>query len=179
MANGVTMPYTNEQLQRFNQRPANTPKYNTIQFYNAIAGYKRILVAGSNGPYFDKDFMVSGQMETFQAVSCEIPDVTSQDTDSNNVGSIRFGRIGTDVVEYLQAIDSGVLIPSDTVIEVRLALYEGESTTPMFERIVYVGKDGVSIGSQSVSINLQVDNPAKIQYVPFYNTDDYIGLEFG
>lgn len=169
------MPYTDEQLAFFNTKPSNIAKFNTVEFSNIIAGQKRILACGTNGPY--KDMVFEGL--TYQAVRCEIPDVTTQDTENNSVGQITFSRIGTETRQYLRLINAGIVVPADAVIDVTIRIYQEGITNPIYERKVYVGQNGISIDQENVTVSLQVDNPSKITYIPFYSPDVYTGLVFG
>lgn len=175
------MAYTDEQLRRYNTKPDTGYQSTVFLFDNSIAGKKGILVSGINGPYENRSFTLDGELIEFLAVRCNAPQVTAQDTDSNDVGQIEFGRIGSDVRQYLSAIKKGALTPADALISVTMAVYEGVSTTaaPIFSRKMYAGGDGVTMDQNNVTITLSVDNPAKSQYLPFYDPAIYTGLVAG
>ncbi len=172
------MPYTQEQLQLYNTKPIDAVQYSTMQFSNPIIGVKRLVAAGPNGPFTNKSFMVNGVLEEFQCVAAEVPDVTSQATTDLSLGTIKLGRVASQMRAYLNEIGRFALIPEDKVIECKLAIYSTTQSEPIYERVVYVGENGISINENDVNITLEFDNPSKARFTPFYDTEVYTGLRF-
>lgn len=171
------MPYSEEQKKRFQTMPANIALYDTVSFENINAEPVNILVSGKNGPYKSKFFTVDSVLTEFTPTTCEIPQVTNQAED-NNLGSVSFGRIGSQVFSFLDAINSGANTPAEAVIKVTLRRWESGVTDPIFTRVCYVNTDGVTIQPNAVSVDLAVDNPALVTAVPFYDPVEYPGLSY-
>ena len=173
------MAYTEEQLRRYNTKPSNSQSYSTVEFYNEIAGYRRIVAASEFGPYKNMQFDVDGTMQEFIAAIAEVPKVTSQDMNSDTLGSLKFARISTQTREYLQLIIDGALRPADKIISVKLSVYEDPTASPIYTRDVYVGLGGVVIGADDVGVTLEFENPSKVKYTKFYNPSEYTSLQYG
>ena len=61
-----------------------------------------------------------------------------------------------------------------------LRQYEENIVLPIYERRLYVDKNGISINADSVNVRLSVDNPAKLtNEQAFYDPDLWVGLRFG
>ncbi len=171
------MPYSPEQIKAYNTLPSNYTEHNTIEIYNPIAGYKRMLISGIHGPYKPMSFLAkNGNMEVFLPVSASAPPVVKQDTTSSTVGTIVFSRISSDAKRYLRAIMKGAVKPSDRVNQVRIALYTNPYREPVYARDLYVSSEGISMNSTDVSMELEFDNLNKIGYNSIYTSELYTGI---
>ena len=95
---------------------------------------------------------------------------------TTKAGTIVFGRIGVNVRQALLSITP---IGSLTPIEVTLKQYEDGITLPVYERRLYVDKNGISISADAVNVRLSVNNPAKLtQEDQFYDPAIFKGLQF-
>lgn len=170
----MTTP-TFSQLQReyWVRRPADLTQFMTVEFEHPDFGFIRLVA----NQFSDKVFDVDGTPETFQAVSMEVPKVTNQETDSTKAGTVTFGRIGLQFRKTLLQITPLGAITSP--ITVRLSQYQDGVTAPVYNRRLYVAKDGITIGSESVSVRLSVSNPAILtQEAAFYDPEQWPGLQF-
>ena len=172
------MPYSQEQLEIYNVKPSGVVQYNTMQFYNPIVGYKRLLASGPNGPYANRSFSVDGVEHEFECVRADVPDTTTQDPTDVRLGTVKLARAATQMREYMSQISKFAITPEDKVIECVLSIYSSRDTEPMYTRKVYVGSDGISIDENDVNINLEFDNPSKSRFGPFYDITEYTGLQF-
>lgn len=171
------MAYSDEQKLRFQTMPANKASYDTVSFENDNASPMHILVSGQNGPYKNKTFTIDSVETEFIPAACKIPQVTDQ-SDDNSLGTISFGRVGSYAFQFLDEINENAATPKQTVIKVTMRRWEQDIATPIFERVCYVNSSGVSIGPESVSVQLAVDNPALVQAVPFYDPIEYPGMAY-
>lgn len=166
------LTYSESQRKYWAQRPAAVVKYSTVEFSHSDFGFVRLVA----NQFSDKVFDIDGTPETFQAVSMEVPQVTNQSTDSTEAGSISFGRIGTDVRKKLFEISPLGAISEPIVVKLR----QYESGLNIYERKLYVNKDGISINADAVSVRLSVDNPARLSNEQaFYDPATWIGLSRG
>lgn len=175
------MSYTDEQKRIYNTKDLDARRSLVVLFDNDKAGKKGILASGPNGPWTDRDFEIDGDVISFQAVACEVPQVTQQDPTSTDVGQLRFGRIGSETRAYLTQIKKNSVTPSDALIRVTIAQFDGiyPAATQIFRRDMYAGGDGVTMDQNNVTITLSVDNPAKSQIIDFYDPAIYTGLVNG
>ncbi len=165
------MSYSDEQREYWTKRPANVIRLLTVQFYHPDFGYIRLVA----NQFCNKELDVDGDLQEFQAVAMEVPEVTAQSTDSTQAGSISFGRIGTTVREKLMSITplNSILYP----INVRVSQYEDGSI--VYDRNLYAAPEGIAINNNSVNIQMTVDNPAKLtNEQKFYAAADWPGLEY-
>jgi hypothetical protein len=170
----MTTP-TFSQLQReyWVTRPSALVQFMTVEFEHPDFGFIRLV----SNQFSDKIFDVDGTPETFQAVSMQVPKVTNQETDTTKAGTVTFGRIGLQFRKTLLQITPLGAITSP--ITVRLRQYQSGVTAPVYERRLYVAKDGITITSENVSVRLSVDNPAILtQEQKFYDPDQWLGLQF-
>lgn len=168
--------YSQQQREYWHKRPANIIKYMTVEFYHPDFGYIRLVANQFN----DKQFLVDGTNETFQAVSMEIPQVTNQTTDTTQASSLVFGRIGIEVRSKLLQITplGAIKNPIDVVIR-QYEQIDNQAPTNIYERKLYVNSDGITIGIDSVTVQLSVDNPAKLtNQFAFYDPQVWPGLNF-
>lgn len=168
------MPVTYSATQReyWTRRPADLIKYDAVVFYHPDFGYIRLV----GNQFQDKMFSVDGILQTFQAVSMEVPQVTNQVTDETKAGTIKFGRIGTDVRHRLMLITplGGITYP----ITAMLYQYQQGVVEPIYQRRLYVSKSGIRINSDAVTIQLSVDNPSKLtNKSAFYDPELWKGLQ--
>lgn len=174
------MPYSNEQKEFYNKKPPGGTTFSTVTFNNPIAGVKNILACGPNGPYKNMAFNDDGIMNIFQAVAATVPSVSTQDTSSNSLGTIRLARIASQVYEYMNLIVGGTTLLTDRVVTARIRVYRNPVSTPIYDVLLYIGKNGISISEMDVIIKLQFENPARIPYAPFYDAvAEYTGLQYG
>ena len=168
----TTPTYSQSQREYWVTRPANVLQFNTVEFYHPDFGFIRLV----EGQFSSKIFDVDGSPESFQAVAMQVPQVTNQSTDSTRAGTIQFGRIGTQVrLALMQITPLGAINYS---IQVKLRQYEDGVTAPIYERTLYVNKNGVNIGADTVSVQLSVNNPAKAtNEAAFYNPTLWTGLK--
>jgi hypothetical protein len=167
-----TPTYSATQREYWTRRPANLIKYDAVTFYHPDFGYIRLV----GNQLSDKIFDVDGTLQTFQAVSMEVPQVTNQMTDQTKAGTIQFGRIGTDVRQKLLMITplGGIQYP----ITVMLYQYQRDIVEPIYERRLYVSKSGIRINSDAVTVQLSVDNPSKLtNKSAFYDPALFKGLQ--
>lgn len=164
--------YSDSQRKYWTQKPAGVTKFMTVEFYHPDFGYIRLVA----NQFFNEFFDVDGSQEEFQAVSMEVPQVTNQSTDSTQAGSITFGRIGTSVRSSLMSITplGAIKYPITTTLR------QYESGVNIYQRQLYVGREGISINADSVNVVLSVDNPAKLANEQlFYDPSVWVGLQFG
>jgi len=165
---------TFSQLQReyWVKRPADLLQFMTVEFEHPDFGFVRLIA----NQFSDKKLDVNGTLETFTATSMILPKVTNQETDTTKAGVITFGRIGIKFRQTLLMITPLGAI-SDP-ITVKLRQYQDGGTTPVYERSLYVAKDGITIGSDNVSVKLSVSNPAILtQESAFYDPFLWPGLQ--
>lgn len=159
--------YSQSQLEYWAMRPANVLKYDAVEFYHPDAGYKRLVA----NQFSDKTL----NSDIYQAVAMEFPQITNQTTDTTKAGTIQFGRIGTQVREWLMLITpvGGIKNP----ITVMLRQFEDGVTLPIYERRLFVDKNGIAINADNVTVKLSVDNPSKLtNKVAFYDPSLWKGL---
>lgn len=162
----MAIGYSQEQKEYLAKRPANVIEYNTVEFYHPDFGYIRLL----SNQFSDKVF----EGVSYQAASMQLPKVTSQSTDDTRAGSIVFGRIGVTVRQKLLQITPLGAIKHP--ITATLRQFQGSVKT--YERRLYVGRDGVSIGVDNAEFRLSVDNPAKLaNEAAFYDPALWKGLQ--
>ena len=160
--------YSQSQREYWFKRPADVLKFMAVQFYHPDFNYIRLVA----NQYSDKIF----EGDSYQAVAMKVPEVTNQTTDTTKAGTIVFGRIGVNVRQALLSITP---IGSLTPIEVTLKQYEDGITLPVYERRLYVDKNGISISADAVNVRLSVNNPAKLtQEDQFYDPSVFKGLQF-
>lgn len=171
------MPYSDAQLMMYNTKPANRPYYNTIELYNVHIGYQRLVQSGPNGPY--KPIMLldhEGVAREFKPVAASIPDTSIQDPSSNVLCVIKLGRVASQAIHWLNVIARDAKNPDEKVITCRVSLYQGLMTSPISSRLVYVGEDAITINESDVNITLEMENPAKIAFGPYYDPAIWDGL---
>ena len=144
------MTYSASQRQYWAQRPANKIKYMTVSFYHPDFGYIRLVANQFTEKTFDGN--------VYQPVAMSLPEVTNQNSDETQAGDVVFGRIGQQVKEKLEMITPVGAIKYP--IEVTLSQYE--AGVLIYTRLVYVASNGISIGSDNVSVKLSVDNIARL-----------------
>jgi len=167
----TTTTYSQKQREYWSKRPANVLQLFTVEFFHPDFGFIRLV----QNQYTDKILDVDGTLETFQAVAMKVPPVTNQSTDSTRAGTIQFGRIGTQVRQALLKITP--LGAINFPIQVKLRQYEDNVVAPIYERRLFVNKNGINISADSVSIQLSVDNPAKLSNeAAFYDPIVWTGL---
>ncbi len=169
----MTTP-TFSELQRnyWVRRPADLLQFMTAEFQHPDFGFIRLV----QGQFSNKIFDVDGSPETFRAASMTLPKVTNQQTDSTRAGDITFGRIGFEFRKELMKITPLGAITSP--ITVKLRQYQDGVTAPVYSRRLYVAKDGITITSESVSVRLSVDNPARLtEESSFYDPEQWRGLQ--
>ncbi len=164
--------YSEQQRQYWVKRPANKSnrQYWTVEFQHPDFGFVRLVRNDIN-----KEFDVDGTIQEFTAVVMEVPKVTNQETDSTKAGTIIFGRIGVEFRKKLLMITPLGAITSP--ITAKLRQYQKDLVLPVYERRLYVGKDGISMTDENVNIRLSIDNPAKLtQELQFYDPSMWVGL---
>lgn len=167
----TTPTYSQKQREYWNTRPADILQFFTVEFFHPDFGYVRLV----QDQFSDKIFDVDGTPETFQAVAMKLPSVTNQSTDSTRAGVISFGRIGTQFRQKLFMITpfGAITYP----IQVKIRQYEYGVTSAIYERRLYVNKNGITINADAVSVQLSVDNPAKLANEgAFYDPALWTGL---
>jgi len=165
---------TFSQLQRefWVKRPADLLQFMTVEFQHPDFGFVRLVA----NQFSDKILNVDGTPETFTAAAMILPKVTNQETDTTKAGTITFGRIGIKFRQTLLMITPLGAI-SDP-ITVMLRQYQDGVTAPVYSRRLYVAKDGITIGSNNVSVKLSVSNPAILtQEDQFYDPAVWPGLQ--
>jgi hypothetical protein len=170
------MPYTEAHLRMLNTQPGTIARYETITLKNDIAGELNLLVSGVNGPYKAMNFIDDGVVKLFTPVRANVPNTSDQDVSSNVVCRVQIGSVSSQAFEYIMSIIEGSVKPFDKLITARLAVYESSGGDPIFARNLYVGADGISMSQTDVELTLEIDNPAKSQYAPFYNPTEYFSL---
>lgn len=166
--------YSEAQREYWAQRPYGGAvlKFGTVEFSHPDFGFIRLV----GDVAISRELDVNGTLETFQGVAMEMPGVTNQTTDTTQAGTIVFGRIGTDIRRKLMEITplGAIRFPITTILR------QYQNGVNIYERKLYVNKDGVSINADTVNIRLSVDNPAKLSNeTAFYNPDVWIGLSLG
>ena len=139
--------YSELQREYWHKRPANVLKFFTVEFHHPDFGYTRLV----QNQYIDKVFDVDGSLETFQATVMDIPPVTNQSTDTTKAGTINFGRIGAQVRKKLSLITPIGAI--NYPIQAKIRQYEEGVTSPIYERRLFVNKNGININADNVSVN--------------------------
>lgn len=168
----TTPTFSEKQREYWVKRPANIIQFMTVEFQHPDFGFVRLVA----NQFSSKQFDVDGTLETFDAVSMEVPKVTNQSSDSTRAGTIIFGRIGLAFRKKLLTISPLGSIKDPIIVKLRQ--YQEDVTLPVYERRLYVAKDGISIDSQNVNVRLSVDNPAKLtQESQFYDPATWIGLK--
>ncbi len=164
--------YSDSQREYWVKRPRETIHFDTVEFYHPDFGYERLVA----NQYEDRQFSVNDTLETFQAVAMKVPKVTNQSTDDTQQAMLSFGRIGKNFRETLLKITPLGSIKYSIVAVIRQ--YEGGIAAPIYERRLYVDKDGISIDANNVSVRLSVNNPAKLtNEAAFYSPSKWIGLQ--
>lgn len=171
------MAYTEEQKLRFQTFPANIVYYTTVSFSNPLTDELHILASGENGPYTNKTFNINGVPTEFIPVSCDVPQATDQ-ADDNKLGTITFGRVGLEVFQYIDEINSAAVIPSDTIITVTIRQWQSGIEEPIFERACYSNNSGIVFDNDNVNIELATDNNALVGVVAAYLPSDYPGMAY-
>lgn len=175
MARYLTMAtplYSQEQREYWVKRPGGIAKFMTVEFQHPDFGFVRLVA----NQFSNKLLSVDGVLEIFTAVAMEVPGVTNQETDTTKAGTIIFGRIGIQFRRKLMQITPLGAIKDP--ITVKLRQYQEDIVSPVYERRLYVAKDGISITAESVNVRLSVDNPAKLtQESQFYDPAVWIGLK--
>ncbi len=171
MAGGVimtTITYSDQQRAYLTQRPANVIQWMTAELFHPDAGYIRLV----RNEVFSKTF----EGEVFTGVPMELPGVTNQLTDTTQAGTMQFGRVGLQTMQYLLAITPRGAITHP--INVRIRTYEKDIESPIYDRLVYANSNGISIGEESVTVQLSVSNPSKLTNEDtFYDPAIFKGLE--
>ncbi len=160
------MTYSQQQREYWAKRPANVIKYMTVTFYHPDFDYIRLVANQYATKTFDGD--------DYQPVSMQLPEVTNQSSDQTDLGNIVFGKGGVQVKEKIEMITplGGIKHP----ITVTLRQYEG--TGKIFEKTVLVAANGLTIGSDNVSVRLSVDNIARLTNKrAFYEPAMWKGLQ--
>lgn len=160
--------YSQQQREYWNTRPADIVKYNTVDFYHPDFGNIRLVA----DQLFNK--VLNG--DNYQAVAMEFPQITNQTTDTTKAGTIQFGRIGTQVRQKLISITplGGIKYP----ITATLRQFQEGVILPIYERRLFVDKNGISINADAVSVKLSVDNPSKLtNKTAFYSPTLWKGLQ--
>jgi len=170
------MPYSNEQLMRFNQKPGDIAHFTTITISNNVAGTLRFLLAGPNGPYKDRQFSTNGVLHTYQVAYGTAPASVIQDPDSNALGNLTLARIGTGLEDYIRSISDGLQTNEDKVIRINLSTYDNVRPEPIQSYDLFCSKDGVKTDESTVTIPLEYENPAKVAYAYFYNPEVFEAL---
>ena len=167
----TTPTYSESQREYWAKRPANILQFFTVEFFHPDFGYIRLV----QDQYTDQVFDVDGTPEAFQATSMRLPKITNQSTDSTQAGTISFGRIGSQVRQKILMITPLGAINSP--IQVKLRQYEEGVVSPIYERRLYVNKNGITINADAVSVQLSVNNPAKLANEgAFYDPAIWTGL---
>lgn len=160
--------YSQQQREYWAKRPANSLKYDAVEFYHPDSGYKRLVADQLSSKTLNGN--------SYQAVSMEFPQITNQTTDTTKAGTIQFGRIGTQVREWLMQITplGGITYP----ITATLRQFQEGVTLPIYERRLFVDKNGISINADNVTVKLSVDNPSKLtNKTAFYDPTLWKGLQ--
>jgi hypothetical protein len=166
-----TPTYSQLQREYWSKRPADVLQFFTVEFFHPDFGFIRLV----QDQFSDRILDVDGTPETFQAAAMEIPQVTNQSTDSTQAGSISFGRIGTQVRQKLLLITP--LGAINFPIQVKIRQYQDGVTTAIYERRLFVNKNGITINADAVTVQLSVDNPAKLANEgAFYDPEVWTGL---
>ena len=160
-----------EQKAYYNKKDSQIAQYQTIEFTADDIESVRLV---ANQP-FDKQFYVDGSIYTFRGVSMTMPAVTNQDSSTNSQGTVNFGRVANELYPILRGRDP---LQSHNPIKAIVRNYKDGQQTPIYQRTLYVPKDGIGFNQDSVSIKLSIDNAAKIS-IPtlFYDPDIFVGLK--
>tara|TARA_R110000782_G_scaffold72920_3_gene145844 strand:+ start:123 stop:626 length:504 start_codon:yes stop_codon:yes gene_type:complete len=164
----TTPTYSTAQREYWTQRPANVLKFDTIDFYHPDNGHIRLVADQFSNKTLNGD--------SYQAVAMDLPQVTNQTTDSTKAGTVQFGRIGTQVRQWLLAMTplGAIKYP----ITATLRQFEEGVTLPIYERTLFVDQNGISISSDSVNVKLSIDNPSKLtNKTAFYDPFLWKGLQ--
>jgi len=168
----VTPTFSQLQRNYWVKRPADLLQFMTVEFQHPDFGFIRLVA----DQFSNKQFDVDGTLETFTAAAMVTPKVTNQMTDTTRAGTVTFGRIGLKFRQTLLKITPLGAISSPITVKIRQ--YQDGVTTPVYERRLFVAKDGISIGSDSVSVRLSVSNPAILtQESAFYDPAVWPGLK--
>ncbi len=173
------MPMTDEQLRRLNVQPGTKIYYQTIKLQNEIAGTVRLLVSGENGPYKAMNFTDGGDVYLYSPVRASVPDISQQNTDDNSLCSISLSRVSSAGYSFMRNIIKNAVKPEQKVITVTISMYDSTTSEPIDKRVLYTDKNGVSMNENDLTLQLGFENPAKVQYAPFYNPDVFTGLQWG
>ncbi|PHR55967.1 MAG: hypothetical protein COA43_14715 [Robiginitomaculum sp.] len=162
----MAIGYSQQQKEFLAKRPADVIQYDTVEFFHPDFGYIRLLANQFSDQVFEG--------VSYQAASMQLPKVTSQSTDDTRAGSVIFGRIGVIVRQKLLQITplGAIKYP------IKATLRQFQSGVKTYERRLYVGRDGVSIGVDNAEFRLSVDNPAKLANEgAFYDPSVFLGLQ--
>lgn len=173
------MSYSEAQRTFYATRPANRSLYTIVEFHSVIPGIEplRLIASGVNGPYAPLVFRDSeGVSRTYMPVRADVPDTTTQDPTSTVLATLRFSRVASQAREFIELIESQSIKPTDRIIRARIALYESSQAEAYYERWAYVGRDGVAMDMNDVTIPVELTNPASRRFAPFYTVDQYPGL---
>ena len=119
--------------------------------------------------------MLMDRQKHFKLHLCEFRKLPIKAPIQRELALFVFGRIGSDVRQKLLMITPLGAINSP--IQVKLRQYEDGVVAPIYERRLYVNKNGININADSVSIQLSVNNPAKLTNEgAFYDPDVWTGL---
>lgn len=169
----MTTPTFSQKLRNYwVKRPADIVQFMTVEFQHPDFGFIRLVA----NQFSDRKFDVDGELEDFRAASMVLPKVTNQTTDSTKAGAITFGRIGLEFRRTLLKITPLGAITSP--ITVKLRQYQEGTVAPVYERKLFVARDGISISSDNVSVKLSIDNPAVLSKEDqFYSPEQWPGLQ--
>ena len=153
------------------KRPGGELNYITVEFNHPDINTVYLVEDLFN----DKDFDVDGVTQTFRATSMSVPKVTDQAEDSSQAGTIVFGRIG---LLFRQELLKITPLGSLTSITCVLRQYQDSQVTPVYERSLFVGNNGISFDDNNVNVRLAIDNPAKLTKTSqIYDAATWVGLK--
>jgi len=122
----------------------------------------------------DIDINVDGTPTKFVGAMIEVPEQSILGSDDVDKGSIRFDRVGFEVVTKLRLLDNA---PAFESVSVRILQYASDDlTSPQNDYTVYAAN--FNVGSRAVTIELTTQNLQKItRSDEIYNPSEFIGLE--
>lgn len=164
--------YSEKQREYWVKRPANVLQFMTLELFHPDFDFIRLVA----NQFSNKTFLVGNDLQEFTAVSMVLPAVTNQETDSTRAGAITFGNLGLNFRRELLKITpfGAIMFP----ITVMLRQYEDGVDEPIYQRRLYVGNNGITISTDNVSIQLSVDNPARLtKQDQFYDPEVWTGLQ--
>ena len=140
-------------------------EYTTIEFYHPAFGYLRFI----KNQFFEKE--IAGDI--YQPASMEVTE-TEQDERGSVSYEIQLGRIGTQIKEFIKAVDAyplGWMIP----IESNLKFWLSDDLSEPYRPIVPLSIGNIVINGSSAAITLDTGNPRAKRVARIYKATDFPG----